>query len=226
MPIFRREDGLLASVPGNYAILDEDGLLAFDTVRSVVENYSNHFGAVDNFTEVTTTGNGTATEDNANHEMDLSCGVTIVGHALFQSKKTWVLNSDPIVVNFLIGNLVSGSGNYQRIHFGFKSDFADETRDDSVIFARLDNYYWQAVARKTNTDGSNNINAIQSGDLCTIIATDTFCKFYVNGILLHKIVVQIPTVALHIGASVVSFLSAPTIASEIGIDLISVKRYK
>lgn len=72
------------------------------------EEYSNHLGATDDFTQTAVSAPGTATADATNHEMDLSTGTGAAGYAKFEGKKTWTPSIKPLIANFVLQNIVSG----------------------------------------------------------------------------------------------------------------------
>jgi hypothetical protein len=205
--------------------LDANTLLSSALLPPCMEEYSNHLGAVDNFTQIGTTGNGEASTDAVNHKMDLSCGLTVVGHGRFESKELWTLGLKPIVANFIIGAVVDGVAGSRRSRFGLKADFSDYSDVNAVEFYHNNSDNWVARTFGTSFGNSQSISDIVAGDLCTIVATSSSCEFFVNGVLVHTSTTYIPTSALHVGGQAISSTTAATTARELGIDMMSLKRF-
>lgn len=95
-----------------------------------IEEYSNHLGVVDNFTQVHGRYDGTAITDPVNHRMDLNSGITQGtwaspgSYAAFESKKTWTLSTKPIIMNFIVNNITRGEGEPKYSFYGLKEDFS------------------------------------------------------------------------------------------------------
>lgn len=198
------------------------------TMRDLcVEEYSNHLGAVDNFIQTETGGNGTANVDAANHEMDLSSGITAAdGYARLESKKTFALGTAPLVLNFIINNVQNGVGaGGDLILVGFISATGFPGESYSVGFYKDSADAWHCL---TNSSGVNStktgISAPSNGDLLTIIATSASVKFYENGVLLATHTTNIPTSNNCIGAAV--YGDAQTTAVLVSLDMMSMKRYR
>jgi hypothetical protein len=198
------------------------------TMRDLcVEEYSNHLGAVDNFIQTETGGNGTANVDAANHEMDLSSGITVAdGYARLESKKTFALGTAPLVLNFIINNVQNGVGaGGDLILVGFISATGFPGESYSVGFYKDSADAWHCL---TNSSGVNStktgISAPSNGDLLTIIATSASVKFYENGVLLATHTTNIPTSNNCIGAAV--YGDAQTTAVLVSLDMMSMKRYR
>ena len=62
MPIFRRENGQLAAVPGNYAILDQIGQLPLSTILDLDESYSISDNLIHSHDAEASTGNNSYTK--------------------------------------------------------------------------------------------------------------------------------------------------------------------
>ena len=191
-----------------------------------VEEYSNHLGATDNFTQTHTTGNGTATADTTNHEMDLSCGLTVVGMAAFETKKQWTISAKPLVCNFLVQNINVGAGGTERgIAIGLKDDFTHAVGSPYAVFEYdEDDDIWETRSYNSGLE-ENTISDIVNGDFLTIVATSSNIKFYVNGALVSTHISQIPSSGTNAGAKVSCISVAVTTAVQISIDMMGIKAY-
>lgn len=189
-----------------------------------LEEYNNHLGATDNFTQTGTSGNGSATVDTTNHEMDLATGIGNVGHGRFHSKSQYIPGSKPIIVNFLIQNLATGAAGIRRCFIGLKADFSAPTNTNGIIIY-YDTDTWYAYNVSGGTSTSTVISALASGDLITIVATSSKIVFLVNGIIVATHTTNIPAVGLYFGASVNSTTFVPTTSFDVSIDMMSLKRY-
>jgi hypothetical protein len=222
-------DTLDGSHAGNEAskipILDSEAFLGALNHYPMAERYSNHLGAVDNFTEVATNGNGTATEDAANHEIDLEGGITVQGYGLFQTKKTWTLSAKPIIVNFIVNNIVAGVGS-NKSYAGLRSNFTNSSNvvagcgfmvdtDGDVFFYCASGSVW-----------NNNSITVNNGDLLTLVATSSSIRFYKNGVFqAERVAPYIPGSALHAGAGSLTYAIGSTTSGGISLDLLEITRY-
>lgn len=198
------------------------------TMRDLcVEEYSNHLGAVDNFIQTETGGNGSANADAANHEMDLSSGVTAAdGYARLESKSVYALSAVPLVLNFIVNNVQNGVGaGGDMIIIGFISNTGFPTESYSVGFLKDPADAWHCL---TNSSGVNStktgISAPANGDLLTIVATSTAVAFYNDGVLLATHTANIPASSNCIGAEV--YGDAQTTAVQMSLDMMSMKRFR
>lgn len=188
-----------------------------------LEEYSNHLGATDNFTQTVTDGNGTATADTTNHEMDLSTGITVAGYAIFESKKSWTLGTKPLIINMIMDNFVGGAGGDRLALIGLKNDF---TGGSTYQFA---GFYSAGITwiAATRADGSQSVNgvSISNGDILTIVATSSAVEFYINGSLVAKNTTNIPDDPLKIGMVVDADGAGVTTAMSLSYDMMGIKVY-
>ena len=191
-----------------------------------LEEYSNHLGATDNFTQTGTSGNGTATSDATNHEMDLATGITSVGHGRFHSKRQYTPSSKLIVVNFLIQNVTVGAGGVRRSFVGLKADFSAPTNTNGIIFYCDETDVWKAYNVSGGTFTSTDITSLANGDVVTIMATSSKIIYMVNGAVVATHTTNIPSVGLYLGASVNSTTIAATTSRAISIDMMGIKAYQ
>jgi len=211
-------------IPGGYCELDKGGYIP--TVRlplitpydMCIEEYSNHLGTVDNFTQNGISGGGTTTEDVVNHKMDLSTNLAI-SHARFETKKVWTLSSKPIIVNILINSFSNGSGGSSKLYIGLNENFTYTASVKNFIGIYYSSGYGYTIATVSNQH--TKISSLQNGDLITISAKSTDVSFYRNGVLFATHT-NIPTASLKMGASV-NTTSIPTSAMTVGIDMMSIK---
>jgi len=215
----------MKNVASGIAGLDANILLEPFVHRGGLEEYSNHLGAVDNFTEVQVAGNGVATPDVANHEMDLSTGVGAVGYAAFNSKKLWTFGVVPIVSSFLIQNLVSGAGPSRASKVGFDADFTDMALQDGAHFRQANSGAWNVETHLAGAQTTTGIDPLANGDLVSIVATSSAVMFYKNRVLLVTHDTNIPTVPVMIGAAVADTFGGVNPARTLSVDMMSIIRY-
>lgn len=217
----------MKDIAGGIAGLDANVQLDLLQMRAFVEEYYNHHMALDNFIQTETGGNGTAVTDAANHEMDLSSGVTAAdGYARLESKKTFALGTAPLVQSYIVNNVQNGVGaGADLILVGFISATGFPGESYSVGFYKDSADAWHCL---TNSSGMNStktgISAPSNGDLLTIIATSASVKFYENGVLLATHTTNIPTSNNCIGAAV--YGDAQTTAVQVSVDMMNMKRYR
>jgi hypothetical protein len=215
----------LINAANGIAGLDANALLNAELYLVGLEEYSNHLGAVDNFTQTGTAGNGTATEDGANHEMDLDTGITINGHARFESKKVFTLISQPIIMNFIPQNIVVGAGGIRNSSFGLDADWTTPNHSNETKFEQVSDGTWRcAVCAVGACTFSGNI-ALVNGDLCTIVVTSSKVQFYVNRVLQFTSTTNIPTASMYFGAGVQGSGGGAATARTLSVDMMSLKRY-
>lgn len=212
-------------VANGIAGLDANVLLSPTVIPPCLEDYSNHSGAVDNFVEVNTAANGTAVEDVANHEMDLSSGITNAGYANFITKKTYTLDTKPLIYNCLIQNYAAGAGAQRRIRLGLSTLFTIATEPDAAKFGHVDGT-WYASTAVGDSWTNTGISTLSTGDLVTIVATSAKVLFFVNGAEVAEHSTNIPTAALYVGASAAGMVDGVTTATAVSIDMMSIKKYK
>lgn len=192
---------------------------------SCLEEYSNHLGATDNFTETVVTGVGTATSDAANHEMDLTSSSGNPGSAVYKSKKGWTLGPDPLVFNAIIDNINYGAAGARIMKIGFANLWTSLDQDGDITIS-----YHSAVGSEARTCNGvscsrTEISNLVSGDLVTIVATNAKVVFFLNGVVLATHTNYIPTVAMEIGAYVGGIGVDVTTGISISVDVMGVKRY-
>ncbi|MDD5616324.1 MAG: hypothetical protein PHH85_09000 [Candidatus Methanoperedens sp.] len=192
------------------------------------EEYSNHLGVVDNFTQAVVAGAGSQTPDATNHKILLSTGISAgVTSAIFSTKKQYTFGSKPIVANFIINDSTIGVGSGFSTQIGFSNNFAGSMQTAGarkVMFFRSisDAGFWFAYTG-IDTQGQTTALSVSNGDFVTIIATSTQVLFYVNGALMAIHTTYIPTVAMNIGVSV--YADSSTTERTVSVDLMSIKKY-
>lgn len=208
-------------IPG----LDSNVFVRPDQDLCMLEAYENHMGAVDNFTETVTDGNGTATEDAANHEMDLSSGITVTGAAIFRMKKDWVFATKPTVCNFILQNFVPGTSGKFEAFAGFKQNFATDLYEEHAVF----HWDYTGIFRASTADGvseqTTGIGVVSAGDVLSIIATSAKVMYFVNAVLVATHTTYVPTSTQKVGGSIVAYAAGAGAARLASIDYMSVKRY-
>lgn len=91
------------------ASLDVNSLLNPAHIYPLVNEYSNHLGAVDNYTQALV-ATGTATTDAAAHKMDLVSANASNTYASFSEKRSRAPSAKPLVVTIQVQGIVNGSG--------------------------------------------------------------------------------------------------------------------
>lgn len=202
----------------------------------IIEEYSNHLGAVDNFTETTVTGSGTATTDVTNHGMNLSTGTTLESYSQFFTKASYTPSTKPIIVNFKVnnivyGDLINGALNFRHIGLLVSNPGSSETMA-GCTFKYMGGYAggltgWYIYVGDGTTGSKTKINTLNEGDFLTIYITSTLVKFFVNGTLVGTKTSPIPISGIKLGAY--NFLTniglAPTPPS-MNIDYMGLKVYR
>lgn len=190
-----------------------------------VEEYSNHLGAVDNFTQVITAGNGVANTDAANHEMDLSTGTGAMGYAIFSGKATYTPAVKPMLVNLLVQNISDGGGGSRSSYIGFANDWTNPGGSHFAAFVHENDGTWKARSYDGVSLESTNITALSNGDFVTSVVTSSVVYFYVNGALVATHSTNIPSDAMSIGG-VVAVMGGPAATARLlSIDLMGVKKW-
>lgn len=226
------ENSANKGIQNGYCELDNNGYIPAGRLPLItpsdvcIEEYSNHLGTPDNFTQTGTSGGGTAIEDIINHKMDLSTNLAI-SHARFETKKAWTLSTKPIIVNILINSFSNGSGGSSKLYIGLDADFTytASVKNFIGIYYSSGSGYTVAINSNTVSGQNTNISSLQNGDLITISAKSTEVSFYRNGGLIATHTNYIPTASLKLGASV-NTTSIPVSAMTVGIDMMSIKVIK
>lgn len=196
-----------------------------------VENYVNHLGIVDNFTQLGTSGNGTAVSDASNHEIDLASNGGMNGHGRYESKKMWTPTTSPIIFTCIINNPILANNSMGAIDVGFKEDFsvAGILNSHGAIFtaaksAGVTLWWFQTNNGNPTPTSTLLIQAPANGDILTVILTSIKTLFYINGVLKVEHTTKIPSNALKIGAGAYT-TSTPTTATSVSIDYFNLVRY-
>lgn len=230
MPIYRRENGKLEAVAGNFAILNGDALLPLKSQNPSVELYSNHLGVIDDFLESSVVGNGAISEIAATHRIDLTTGEDINSYSILKTKSTWAISSKKILLNYVVQNIVAGS-DYVTTQIGlngFNPAWGQWQPTNAIMFHHSLGA-WGVHSSKAAIRKNIVISDVVAGDLLTILADEYEITFYVNGSLVGTINESkyIPTIAMSFGAMVVRYFpTAPSTAEELSIDLIDGKIYR
>lgn len=209
-------------IAGGYAGLDAGSDVDILQMRPFVDYYSNHLGAVDNFTETIVSGTGSATTDATNHMMGLNSGTGAGSHyAIWQTKRAYTLGTNPIVANFIVQSLTYGDMVPSQ-HIGFDQSFSGN--NDKAEFLYDFELGWTVVTGNLGTDYEyNNISSPSNGDLLTIILTSTKALYFKNGTLLATHTDYIPASPIHVGAYVRELNNS--VATTVGIDMMSIANY-
>jgi hypothetical protein len=215
----------MKDVASGIAGLDANVLLPPALLPLCMEEYSNHLGAVDNFTQTGTAGNGTANTDAANHEMDLSTGVTVTGKAYFASKRGFAAAARPIVVNMLIQNIVMGAGGNREVATGLAENWASFSGTHHAAFYSANTGAWVCTSFDGAGVENTSISPLSNGDMVSIVLSTSSVKFLVNAALVATHSTRIPTNAVQLGALVETKAMAATTARSISVDMMSVKRF-
>ena len=200
LPIYRRENGKLEAVPGNYAILDAAGFLPVETIRPASETYLNHLGVTDNFMEDTVNVGGTVTENAATHSKDMATGNAVNSYALWSGKTGKVLSTNILKLSCTIDNIVLGASITEKsTQIGLKGAWT--TYLHGVFFWRFggNTEFYGATFKDGSYSLTSSKITVVDGDYLTIVVTSTFVYFYVNGVLKGTITTNITTVALKPG---------------------------
>lgn len=216
----------MKDIAGGIAGLDANVQLDILQMRPCIEEYSNHLGAVDNFTETVTVGNGTVNSDAANHEMDLSSGTTIVGCAAFKTKDAFLVGSKPLIFNGKIQNIINGAVGTRYTKVGFADNWNTITAADEAIFQYISTTpEWVAISRGTGSGQTTSLSDIVDGDILTIVLTNSKVIFYVNGIVVATHTANIPVGSVNIGFGVFCAGGGVTTAISCSADLLGIRNY-
>lgn len=205
--------------------LDGDARLNWSEIPLSFDGYSNHLGAVDNYTEIDTYGNGSANTDAPNHEMDLSTGVTVISGACFNEKTGAAFTSAPHVFTALIQNIVNGAAGVPYTFLGFADIYPTVDFGEYAVFYCIPAGTWRCGTYDGATPENTDISPLVNGDLVTIIATSSYVEFYVNDVLVATHTTGISSNVMEIVTAVKDATGGLTSARSISIDLMSVKRY-
>ncbi len=211
-------------VANGIAGLDANVLLPLALLPACLEEYINHLGAVDNFTETAVGGAGTATPDAANHEMDLVGPSGNVGSAIMRTKSQYTFGSQILVGSFLVQNIGVSDGAGRNFEIGFSDGFATGgAAQTALVYYDGTNWY------RKNANGLPGENAIisdiSSGDTITIVATSSILRFFVNGISVATTATNIPTGAMNCGVAVDRRVGAGATNLTASVDMMSLRRY-
>ena len=218
-----QNDGM-KDIAGGIAGLDSMLMQVGSYPYPAVEEYSNHLGAVDNFTQTAVGGAGTATPDAANHEMDLVGPSGNVGSAIMRTKSQYTLGSAPLVGSFLVQNIGVSDGAGRNIEIGFSNGFATGGAAQMALV-----YYDGTSWYRQNANGLPGeayvIPDISSGDIITIVATSSILQFFVNGVSVGTTSSNIPTGAMNCGVAVDRRVGAGATNLTASVDMMSLRRY-
>ena len=226
MPIYRRENGKLESVPGNYSILDQNGYIPRESIYPRV-GYYNHNGNIDNFTDKIEVLNGTAVENALLHRVDLSTGLGTNTRAAYITKTQTALSSDTIVVSYIVQNIGVGVAGQRFSYIGFCTDFsvAPFGGVKTICLMQDETGDWRTVSDDSIGFESKVFPAVSNGDRITIIANSSEILFYQNNILINRHSKYITTDSLSIGACVFIFgASSATTDRTLSIDFIGIEQ--
>ncbi len=191
----------------------------------VAERYSNHLGAVDNFTAAAAAGlNFAYATDAANHKMTMTSGITNTGSVYWASKKTWALNAltNPIICNFILQDIVVGANaNYSGSKIGLASDFTQALPWGAAIFSMSPAGVWQTYTiDDAGGQSFTTINPqIANNDICTIIAVASYVFYLVNGALVATHKLNLPgATALKVGSGITADVVNWTVARSWSVD--------
>lgn len=197
------------------------------TSSPAAERYSNHLGAVDNFTTVGASAGWSNTSDAANHEMDQASDAASLGYARFTTKKMWTLGalSSPVICNFILQNIVPGTNaGYAGSKIGLSADFQSVLPNNTAAFSLSPGNVWQTYTID-NAGGQHftTINpSISNGDLCTIIGVSSYVIYLVNGVLVATHQLNLPTAPMFVGAGIAAEGAAFTVARTWSLDYFDV----
>jgi hypothetical protein len=215
----------MKDIAGGIAGLDANVMLSPAVMYPCLEEYNNHLGATDNFTQTATAGNGVAAADAANHEMDLSSGAGAVGYATFNTKRTYTPSAEPLVANLLIQNIVNGAGGNRLTFLGLVGDWANVSVGHYAVISQEGDDSWAARSWDTANLESTAITALSNGDFVTIVVTTSVVYFFVNGALVATHSTYVPSGAMSLGGLTSCTPLAATGARQISIDMMGVKRW-
>lgn len=214
----------MKDVASGIAGLDANVLLPLALLPACLEEYINHLGAVDNFTETAVGGAGTATPDAANHEMDLVGPSGNVGSAIMRTKSQYTFGSQILVGSFLVQNIGVSDGAGRNFEIGFSDGFATGgAAQMALVYYDGTNWY------RKNANGLPGeayiISDISSGDTITIVATSSILRFFVNGVSVGTTTSNIPTGAMNCGVAVDRRVGAGATNLTASVDMMSLRRY-
>lgn len=190
-----------------------------------VEEYTNHEGTNDFFTELPVGGNGTAVHNAADHGMDLSGGATVQGHGGYMSKKTFTMGARPAVCSFVIQDIVDGTASKFESFYGLKTDFTSDLYLNQAAFVHNYLGQWRAISADGANDEETSISPVSAGDVLTVVATSSSVRYYVNGALVATHGTYIPAAAMHLGGSIVAYAAGAGVARTTMVDFMSIKQY-
>ncbi len=174
----------------------------YPQARTLGEFFNNHEGTTENFLATATSGNATAAADAANHEMDLSSGITLAGVGSYGSKKTWALSSSMMVFNGIISafNIAAVSTGVMRA--GFKTNFTADTNANQAVFRMNSDGTWVCITSNATLSTQTAITTPTAGDVLSVILTSSYARFYVNGAAVATHTTRLPVNVVGIGVHV------------------------
>lgn len=225
MPVFRREDGKLEAVPGNYAILNEDGNVPIETIISSFEDYSNHNGKTDNFMSETHVGASSLTEDAPNHKMLMDGSATVGSYAIWLLKKEYSLDSRILVFNIIIDDIVLGASLTEKSMF-LGIDNAWNTWSNGIWFTRYGNdTTWRMTTAKAGSFINHNVPiTVVDGDLLTIVCDGINIKFMHNGAVVAQTNINFGVLTFQGGMYIGTNANVANTHS-LSVDYVSIKSY-
>jgi len=154
---------------------------AIDTF-SYPEEYQNHLGIIDNFTETVIVSTASATPNSTTHSMDLS-GSGDVASAWYRTKKQWTVSEFPIILSFIIANMSNAWC------VGLTSAIWPDNQSTAIV---VEDWTGTSDHRLHMQSGGfyKSVSlgyTIQNGDVVTLICTLKRILCYVNYILYAQI---------------------------------------
>lgn len=205
--------------------LDANILLSPALLPPCLEDYSNHLGATDNFTQTIVNGNATAVADAANHEMDLDSGAGAIGFSRFLTKDVYTPGTKPLVLTTKVQNVGVGVAGSRCGVFGVASNWTTHLALEIIAFRYDSVTGWFVTTRTGGVSTDTAFGGLVSGDLVTIVVTSSAVWFYQNGTLLAIHTTNITGSALDFGVMGGSYGAGVTGGFLVSVDLIGLKQY-
>lgn len=205
--------------------LDSNAFVRSEQVTFMIEEYSNHLGAVDNFTETFINADGTATEDAANHEMDLVSGTAWNGRAGFRTKSGLAFGAKPTTANIILQNLVLGTNDKFSLYIGFKANHEDPNPENAVLFLLNGVGVWSVITADDVSFESTVIADVVAGDVLSITVVTGKAMYFVNGVLVATHEDYVPTNTVKLGSSLLAYDAGAVAARTVSIDYMAMKRF-
>ncbi len=179
-----------------------------------IEEYSNHLGTVDNMMSTIISGNGTATTDAVNHEMDLDAGDALTHLASYVANININPSTTAFIINIKINNIVAGSNVFMS-----RLGLFDSSDNKGVYFFQTMLGAWGAMTNDGITTESTTGLTIADGNLLTIKGDKTKTYFLVDGIIIatHTLILVNNNIAPMVHISV-AFAGAVTTTRKISVD--------